>query len=466
LAAQLSTLYAHNCLHLAAGEEGEQPLPFLTSTKKLVLKALKRLFKAKGKVQSEVDPDLWQATFDTLDHAIKEGLDGTPRGSIQYDKPNFKLTQQLRESAALFSAQKSWAQATELAKIAASKPGYQITWKEFKEAAKPIVGDYNERWLKTEYNTAIRAARQASLWKQYEATAHLYPNLRYMASRAATPRQEHKPYYGIVRPINDDFWIKHMPPSAWNCLCGVEQTDDDVTPLPVNGPTAQPGLDHNPGLTGKLFSDTHPLAIKAASDQRRAARIEKQAADLKQKRDYEELRKNKSFMSDHDSATTGRLAGEFPALNRMELAAVRHYTGNGFGDLNGARRGQVETRPYLDAFGDVLQVALDKLPAYQGTTYRRSYLPEVELQTYRDAHRLGNEVRHSYFTSTSKLESPPFGGDIYFVIKGKTGRDIEQISHYSTSEQEVLFPAEARFRVDKIEESGGMKRIYLTELDQ
>ncbi len=109
-----------------------------------------------------------------------------------------------------------------------------------------------------------------------------------MPSRAATPREEHKPYYGIVRPINDDFWIKHMPPSAWNCLCGVEQTDDEVTPVPAKGPKAAPGLDHNPGLTGKLFSDSHPLSIKANSDARRAARIEREAEALHRKA----LRKN------------------------------------------------------------------------------------------------------------------------------------------------------------------------------
>lgn len=241
-------------VHLAGGTGGIA-LPFFAETKKLVLNALKSIFKRKGKAAPVLDPDLWQATYDTLDHAIGQGM-----GSVAYDKPNFRLTNQLRESAALFSAQKSWLQRKELAAIAASKPGYTITWKEFLEQAKPVIGNYNQRWLRTEYNTAIRAARQASLWKQYEDEAHLYPNLRYMASRAATPREEHKPYYGIVRPINDDFWVNHMPPSAWNCICGVEQTDAAVTPVPANGPKPAPGLDHNGGLTGDLYSKTHNIS--------------------------------------------------------------------------------------------------------------------------------------------------------------------------------------------------------------
>ena len=281
----MGSLYTCNHLHLAGSKDHDE-LPTFANIKKLISRALNRIFQSitnrhpepvegqptvegngpsnGGRAVTErsrsVDPDLWQLTHQALDKAVSTGT-----SQVVYNKPNHALTDQLRQSAALFSARKTYAQSKQLAAIAASKPGHTITWKEFLEQAKPIIADYNTKWLRTEYNTAIRAARQASLWTKYEDTKDIYPNLKYTPSRAATPREEHKPYYGIVRPLNDDFWIKHLPPSDWNCICGVEQSNEPVTPVPAGGPAASVGLDNNPGITGKLFSDTHPYA-KAAPD--------------------------------------------------------------------------------------------------------------------------------------------------------------------------------------------------------
>lgn len=254
LAAQIGSLYHIGCGHdhsieLAAGDSFFN-LPSFIDIPSLVEKALSRIFESK---KADVDPDLFEITYSALDEAVTMGF-----GTIQYGQPNFEFAEHLRSSAALFSAKKTWAQATELAQLAIKENGHQRSWKEFRELAKPIVQDYNETWLKAEFNTAVRAARSAKEWKQYEENADLYPNLRYLASRAATPRDEHKKYYGITLPIMHDFWVHHLPPLDWNCLCGHEQTDEPEVEYKGDGPKVSKGLDNNPGLTGKLFSDSHP----------------------------------------------------------------------------------------------------------------------------------------------------------------------------------------------------------------
>lgn len=242
--------YSHgDHMHLAASD-GDYELPSFLNINELVGKALKRIFKSR---KPAVDPDLMDITFKALEDAVNIGT-----GGIKYGEPNFDLAEQLRKSAALFSASKSWQEANQLAALTVRPDGKIRDWEEFEVLSRPIVGDYNQRWLKTEYNTGIRAARSAIQWKKWEANADLYPNLRYLESKAANPRKEHKAFYGIVKPIDDDFWVRHMPPSAYGCLCGVEQTDDDVTTQVLDGPEPSPGLNNNPGLTGKLFSDDHP----------------------------------------------------------------------------------------------------------------------------------------------------------------------------------------------------------------
>ncbi|WP_170061212.1 phage head morphogenesis protein [Spirosoma aerolatum] len=205
--------------------------------------------------------------------AVDEGY-----GRIEYGKPNHAFAQQLKKSGAWFAARKSYRQREDLAKLLADDNGKTRTWRQFRSLAKAVVGNYNDVWLKVEYQTAIASARSASLWQQYEADSDLYPNLKYLPSMAATPRDEHKPYYGVVRPINDSFWVHHYPPSAFNCQCGVEQSDEDPTPVPANSPTPQPGLDHNAGITGELFSKSHPYSADLSDAQRR--KIDQAGEDL------------------------------------------------------------------------------------------------------------------------------------------------------------------------------------------
>lgn len=428
-------------------------LPIFKNTQKLILRALKRVFKKEKKT---VDPDLWRVTYQTLEAAINKGT-----GQVQYNKTNYKFTKQLRESAALFSAQKSWIQAKQLAEIAASKDGKQISWKEFIEQARPIIADYNESWLKTEFNTAIRAARQAALWQEYEDSADLYPNLRYMPSRAATPREEHKPYYGVVRPLNDDFWIHHLPPSAWNCLCGVEQTDDEVTPLPVNGPKAAKGLNNNAGITGKLFSEEHPYA-EAVNSHKIAKPVAKEALELKKQFDYETLHTEPDFKSGLKEAESS-VKGYIPQLDIEEITTIRMYTGHTYFDLNKIKRGELQPWQYMTAFSDVLQNALQKAPRFTGQTYRSTYLEQNVIDVYLQHHHDQTPVTHNYFTSSSKVPSVGFGGNVRFQIVSKNGVDIEHVS-LEPQEREVLYNAGAKFNVVSIEDKNGIHYISLEEL--
>lgn len=146
------------------------------------------------------------------------------------------------------------------------------TWSEFEKLALPISGDYNVRWLETEFNQTIGSARAAMQWHDYQTRAELYPNLRYDAVMDGRTRPQHAAWNGLVLRLDHPFWKSHYPPSEWECRCGTEQTDDEVDTKGVDFddlPPNKSGLNHNPGITGKVFDDGHPYfdVSKAAREE-------------------------------------------------------------------------------------------------------------------------------------------------------------------------------------------------------
>jgi len=122
-----------------------------------------------------------------------------------------------------------------------------------------VARDYNKNWLKTEYNTAVRSSRMATKWKQFEKTKRLYPNIEFMPSTAAQPREEHKEFYGIILPIEHEFWKTHTPPLDWGCECSIRNTDKEPTEMPMVGEPVDSVFDNNPGVTAEIVNmQAHP----------------------------------------------------------------------------------------------------------------------------------------------------------------------------------------------------------------
>ena len=116
-----------------------------------------------------------------------------------------------------------------------------------------------DRHLITESNFASRTARSVKQWRQFESSKKQYPNLEYLPSRSVNKRENHLRYYGVVLPINHDFWIRALPPNGWGCKCRVRQTDTNSSIDHPPPPRPIKGIPGNAGVENVIFSNSHPF---------------------------------------------------------------------------------------------------------------------------------------------------------------------------------------------------------------
>lgn len=204
--------------------------------------------------------------FEANNRPMQHGLDVAFRAARPEDKD---FIDEFRYNTSVFDAFKAHAERRDLIAAMTDGKGRLRSFRQFERTVRPIIGDYNRRWLQTEYNTAVRAADNARYYQDAIRTKHLYPNLEYMLSLASHRRKEHEDWVGTVLPIEHPWWDDHLPPSAWNCKCTVRKTRKPVTPDPGGGSSedALPGaLRNNPGKTASPYNlPEHPY-LKGQGD--------------------------------------------------------------------------------------------------------------------------------------------------------------------------------------------------------
>lgn len=165
--------------------------------------------------------------------------------AVPIDNP--ELAAQWQASVARFSAYKSFCAAQAIREAVAEDGDMEL--------ATRVLHAFN-RYQAAEYNTAVARARTGKQWLQFSEpdNIRLFPNLKWLPSRSATPREEHMPFYNRVWPKDDPFWNSNQPGTLWNCKCDWEQTDEDPTDDNPTTRIVKPGLKGNPAITGEIFS--------------------------------------------------------------------------------------------------------------------------------------------------------------------------------------------------------------------
>ena len=215
-----------------------------------------------------IHPDVYKAYSDNLRKAV-----GGVFRSDDYGDRYFDLQAQLQSNVTRFAAYKAYHLTEQLKK-------QREKWTdddEYKKVAKAVLNTFN-RYQAAEYNTATARARTAKQWTDFTSDPianELYPNLKWLPSRSANPREEHMVFYNRVLAKSDPFWSENQPGNLWNCKCDWEETDDPVTDSNPTDAHHAKGLDGNPAETGEIFTKECTYFKQAGRNRRERDEVEK-----------------------------------------------------------------------------------------------------------------------------------------------------------------------------------------------
>ena len=162
-----------------------------------------------------------------------------------------------------------------ITRMSAAKTSYTVKLLEAEKAASADIEEFRKRAAlvtgranstqAAEYNTAVHRTRVVKQWKQFEKESKLYPNIEWIRTRSANPREQHLEYAGRIWHRDDPFWNQNQPGCIWNCKCSWKTTDKPVTDGAVTEINASPGLEGNPAKTNEIFTGKHPYFKRADS---------------------------------------------------------------------------------------------------------------------------------------------------------------------------------------------------------
>jgi hypothetical protein len=223
------------------------PVLYNLTQRQLYEQAISEAFRAKGAIL----PGLLQAYAENLRRAVDAVME-----SPGYENRYFDLCQRLMANVTRFAAYKAWYVSRLLDTQRADSKGVERSEKDFASRARAILNTFN-RYQVAEYNTASARTRTARQWLDFNDEtrgAALFPNLRWLPSRSADPREEHAAFYNLVLPKADPFWKKNQPGNLWNCKCDWEETDEPASASPPDTNPHAEGLEGNPADTGEIFT--------------------------------------------------------------------------------------------------------------------------------------------------------------------------------------------------------------------
>ena len=219
----------------------------------VIEKALKQLHQSGTPTKIPINADLFSELRRVMRNAVEDGVQQVPAES--------GWVKEMKNNANVFAAFKSHRMGKDMASRMLDENGNLKPFRQFVQDTEDIVDHHVRRWLRTEYDTAVKRAHKAAQMKQFLEEADVLPNIEWLPSTAINPRELHMAFYHRIWAIDDPFWEEHRPGDLWGCQCDWKATAEpptDNTDLKYDVPDPSKGLEGNPATTAQVFSDEHP----------------------------------------------------------------------------------------------------------------------------------------------------------------------------------------------------------------
>jgi SPP1 gp7 family putative phage head morphogenesis protein len=201
-----------------------------------------------------------------LDDAILKGY----KTDYPPFSPHAKTFNKLRENIWHFSAAKQYTQNRDILQSFVA-PLEQVSFKEFKDVADPILRDYNKSYLATEWETAVSNSQSARDWGNLMQDDTI-DFIEYRTQEDSRVRHEHRRLNHARYPKGHSFWNNYFPPNGWRCRCFTVNYDSDTSQTTINNPppfgtNEMPDVFKlNPGKEKIIFPNSHPYFRVAQGD--------------------------------------------------------------------------------------------------------------------------------------------------------------------------------------------------------
>lgn len=177
---------------------------------------------------SYFDAELFRFIYDDLSNAVKMALKQSIENvDYTYGVNDDAFLTAMEQNLFHFSAAKTLAEIQELNKAFRDSKSLE----DFKEKASGICTTFNDKWQKTEYETALLTAESAANYQRLIKKKSLFPYWKYVTAGDDKVREEHRKLNGIILSCDDARWDKIYPPNGWKCRCRVAPVmAHEVTP--------------------------------------------------------------------------------------------------------------------------------------------------------------------------------------------------------------------------------------------
>jgi SPP1 gp7 family putative phage head morphogenesis protein len=178
------------------------------------------------------DPELFNYTSANLLKALHLGFAQKNFASIGieygYTPDAYKTAMEI--NLFQFSAAKDLSEIQKLNEAFRASTG----WADFLSRACEISGEFNETWLRTEYDTAYLTSESSAAYYRLMAQKDIFPYWQYITMDDGRVREEHLKLHGLVLECIDKLWDKIYPPNGWRCRCRVRPLMKNELPAGYN----------------------------------------------------------------------------------------------------------------------------------------------------------------------------------------------------------------------------------------
>ncbi len=352
-----------------------------------------------------------------------------------------------------------------------------------------------DRRLRTIFNTNMSSSYSAGQWQRIQKTKEFLPYLKYMPSLSANKRDEHKQYYGIVRPVDDPIWQSIFPKNGYGCRCWVKQlTQRQAEKEGISDPVdLEMETVENPRTGEKMitpkgvhfnFNHNHDrlsALLKLAEEKHGTAfgnrlhqSVEGQIIDefskiLSPEQYFDKMTKGivnasikKYFENNPQIIEQARKIG----LNDFEIISIMSYTHlhgyiqqflrNPIGYLG---RNLLNTKLVAQQY-QYMKMGLAKLPDYIGQVTR-----VVEMYDAIANLKVGDIFSTPDFMSCTYDNTDVFSraNKVRLILQLKTGKKIDMLS-IKPRQKEVLVLPHTQFKVTDIQKGEDICLISMTEI--